>query len=391
MKTTSLLQTLVLSGILFSLTSCFKDDVDIEHFHYTYDEYAIISKNLDLPRDLLSYRVSFPKHLTNRGVQQPQIRDEKATLGRVLFYDNKLSQNEKVSCASCHKQELAFSDDVAFSEGFAGELTKRNSLPLASAANFESSYNGQSFSPDVLFFWDERAGSIEEQCVETIQDQIEMGMDLWDLSERLSQEPYYQILFRKAYGTEAVNPDRITEALAEFVNSIVSTSSRFDEGMNRHNNSFVDFSNFSAAENLGKSLFNQNCNGCHGNDMSTAMEAVANNGLDYEYEDRGVGSVTNYSFDNGKFKVPFLRNVALTAPYMHDGRFKTLEEVVEHYSTGVKEHDNLDLRLREGFSPTGSPVQFNFSEEEKAALVAFLNTVTDDDFVHQEKYADPFK
>lgn len=377
----------LLSVLLLVVTSCLKDDVDVKEYHYTSEEYRVIQQNLNLPQDLISYQVELPGHTLLPGMIQPQISDEKATLGRVLFYDTKLSRNRAVSCASCHDQSLAFSDNVAFSEGFEGELTKRNSLPLAASANFESSYGGAFSSRQALFFWDERAHTIAQQSTMTIADDIEMGMDMNALVDRLNKTDYYPILFKKAYGSENVIPGRITEALEEFINSIVSVDSRFDEGMARHQNAHRMFSNFTAQENIGRNLYVQNCASCHSADMSSLTETVANNGLDLVYEDKGIGARTFAPFDNGVFKVPFLRNIALTGPYMHDGRFATLREVVEHYNSGIQDHENLDFRLKDG----NSPKRLNLSSHEKEALVAFLETLTDPTFLEADRYSDPFK
>jgi cytochrome c peroxidase len=376
---------LTIVAFTFIMTSCLKDDVVVKDYHYTPDEYQVIQQYFNLPQDLLNYQVKLPGHMLAPGITNPDISDAKATLGRVLFYDPKLSANETKSCASCHHQSLAFSDDVAHSEGFAGELTPRNSLPLGNVANFESSYGG-GFSQSAFFFWDERAHSIAQQSIMTIQDEIEMGMDLNELADRLNATDYYPILFKKAYGNDRVVPSRITEALEEFINSIVSKDSRFDEGLARARNSFTNFTNFSSQENLGRALFTQNCASCHSADMSTLAVSVANNGLDMEYEDKGMGALSGNPYENGVFKVPFLRNVELTGPYMHDGRFETLEEVVEHYSSGIQNHPNLDFRLRNGIAPRN----MNFTETEKAALVAFLKTLTDPVLVSAEKYSDPF-
>jgi cytochrome c peroxidase len=340
-------------------------------------------------------------------MQAPEINDVKALLGRVLFYDTKLSQNNSVSCASCHKQELAFSDNVARSKGFNGELTKRNSQALAATANFQSSYGtvdgaGNSLSngphsdilvgqfPSAGFFWDERAFSIAEQSRQTIQDNVEMGMDLGELTGKLAEVDYYQVLFRKAYGAPAVTEDRVLDALQEFVNSFVSAETRFDKGMNQTHNPFVDFAQFSQQENMGKRLFNENCSTCHGTDMSNQAERVAHNGLEILNEDLGVGGVTMLEEDEGKFKIPFLRNIALTGPYMHDGRFGSLEEVVDHYSEGIVMHPNLDSRLRITLSED-LPIKMDFSDSEKAALVAFLRTLTDDTLPYESRFSDPFR
>ena len=392
MKTRTLLSLFVL--LTLSLSSCLKDDVEVRHIVYTPEEYAAISGVLNLPNDQVNFGVDLPQHMKNLGMVPPQISNAKATLGRVLFYDKQLSRNQTVSCASCHHQELAFADNKRFSEGFNGELTLRNSLALGSVANFKSSYEGGStFSgpgQPQFFFWDERAHTIQEQSSLTLQDDIEMGMDLNELSSRLSAEEYYRVLFRKAYGTDVLHPALITEALQEFVNAMVSTSTRFDEGIAAASGDpFRDFPNFTQQENLGKNLFVQHCSSCHGANMSISPEKVANNGLDEVYQDEGVGGVTNQNTDIGKFKVPFLRNIALTAPYMHDGRFASLEEVVEHYNSGVKMHQNLDHRLR---TEDGSgPRRLELSQQEKDALVAFLNTLTDETLVTASRFSDPFK
>ncbi|MCO6479205.1 MAG: c-type cytochrome [Phaeodactylibacter sp.] len=394
MKTRTILALLLMLSI--SLASCVKDTVDVSYTTYSDEEYQAISAVLNLPNDRVDYEVKLPQHMLELGMAPPAINNAKATLGRVLFYDNKLSRNQKVNCSSCHHQELAFSDNKAFSEGFNGELTPRNSLALGSVANFKSSYEGgggngiEPFSQPQFFFWDERAHSIAEQSAMTIQDDIEMGMNLHELSGRLAQEPHYRVLFSKAYNTEAVQPNMITDALQEFINSIVSTRTRFDEGLAAaKGDANRPFSNFTQQENLGKMLFIHNCSSCHGANMSISPEKLANNGLDVEYADKGVGAITGNPADNGKFKVPFLRNIALTGPYMHDGRFATLEEVVEHYNSGLQMHPNLDHRLRENHS--NNPKRLNLTNEEKAALVAFLKTLTDEELVTASRFEDPFK
>jgi cytochrome c peroxidase len=378
--------------LALSLSSCLKDEVEVRQVVYTPEEYALISQVLNLPNAPTSFAVELPDHMQRLGMRAPRIDDAKALLGRVLFYDTKLSHNQSVSCASCHHQELAFSDNVRFSTGFDGQLTPRNSLALAATANFVSSYGGgSSFGPTQpqLFFWDERARTLQEQSALTIQDDIEMGMDMSELVQRLSKEEYYRVLFRRAYGHEAVHSTLITEALQEFMNSLVSTETLFDKGMALVNGDAARaFPNFTATENLGKSLFIQHCSSCHGANMSIAPVNVANNGLDAASADPGFGGVTGKPEDIGKFKVPFLRNVALSAPYMHDGRFATLAEVIEHYNSGIQAHPNLDVSLR---APNGSPRRLNLSPQEKDALLVFLNTLTDEALIKASRFSDPFK
>lgn len=388
--------------ILFS--SCMQDREEITTSFYSPEDYAILQRSLNLPDGTLSYQVELAPHMESNGILAPELSDTKALLGRVLFYDHNLSRNNAVSCASCHKQALAFSDDVARSKGFDGELTKRNSQALAVTANFSSSYGTDPTGNAMVnnlssadrsafgagFFWDERARTVADQSRLTIQDDIEMGMDLAALTTKLSTVDYYQVLFRKAYGSPVVTEDRILEALQEFVNAFVSTHTKFDEGLNRHNSEMTGFANFTPLENRGKQLFIENCSSCHGTNMTTQFERIAHNGLPIRNSDLGVGGVTGNPLDNGKFKVPFLRNIALTAPYMHDGRFATLEEVLDHYSENIEMHDNLDHRLRNRGNPD-EPIRMNFTEEDKNALLAFFHTLTDHEMAYDEKFSDPFK
>lgn len=382
-----LVALLTLMAVAFS--SCLRDEVEVTRVDFTPDEYAIVSQAVkNLPIGFDDYAVRLPKHMRDMGMVEPEINAAKATLGRVLFYDNKLSKNNSVNCSSCHHQELAFSDNKARSVGFDGQLTPRNSIPLGAAPNFESSYGGGSFfGPSVGFFWDERASSIHQQTLLTLADDIEMGMDLNQLGSKLSGEAHYKVLFKKAFGNELITADRVAEAIQEFLNSFVSADSRFDEGMKRnHGNAGSDFTHFNAVENLGKRLFVENCATCHGQDMANLPITTANNGLALNYTDQGVGALTNQPSKNGVFKVPFLRNVALTAPYMHDGRFATLQQVVEHYSTGIQAHPNLHFFLLSGSQPR----RMNFSTTEKEALITFLHTLTDTKFTTAQRFSDPF-
>ena len=376
----------ILSAFAFILllTSCLKDKEDTTILHYTHEDYAVLTKHLDLPE--------MPATYVSNGFTNFDTHNDRATLGRVLFYDKRLSANNTVSCASCHKQDKAFSDDVAFSEGFNGELTDRNSLALGSVMDFQTSYGGNNsiFSNSgSLFFWDDRATSLQEQSAETLANPIEMGTDLQELGDELLQEDFYRILFEKAFPDEnhLSSANKILISLETFMNAIVSNDSKFDKGIKQTFNTHNNFSNFNAVENHGKSLFLENCASCHGERASQVSLALASNGLDYIYEDKGRGAITSIERDNGVFKVPMLRNVELTGPYMHDGRFETLEEVVEFYSSGIQNHANLHELLKE---ENGEPKQFNFTTAEKTALVAFLKTLTDISTIMEDKFADPF-
>jgi cytochrome c peroxidase len=308
--------------------------------------------------------------------------DAGATLGRVLFYDKRLSANNSVSCSSCHQQEHGFSDPRQFSIGFEGGATGRNSMGLTNAKYYQRGH----------FFWDERAATLEDQVLGPIQNDVEMGLTLGELVSKVAAEDFYAELFTDAFGDDTVTSNRISRALAQFVRSIISTESKFDLG--RASN----FSNFTAQENQGRGLFNGRgrCDTCHGSD-NFVPNNVFNNGLENPSTDPGVGGITGRPQDLGKFKVPSLRNIALTSPYMHDGRFDTLEEVVEFYNSQIADHPNLAPQLRDGRPPRpgqppqpGGPIRLNLSPAERNALVAFLHTLTDPNLATAPKFSDPF-
>lgn len=310
--------------------------------------------------------------------------DAGATLGRVLFYDKRLSTNQTVSCSSCHQREHGFSDPRPFSVGFNGGLTGRNSMGLSNARWYQRRH----------FFWDERANTLEDQVLQPIQNSVEMGMTLDALTNRLAAEPFYTNLFATTFGTPAVTADRITRALAQFVRSIISTKSKYDIGVTN------GFANFTPQEDLGRRIFlgqvnnppnpPATCAACHGTDNFVPGPAINNNGLENPYVDKGLGGITGLAADEGKFKVPSLRNIELTAPYMHDGRFTNLEQVVEFYNSGVVNHPNLSPPLRVPGPGPGGVLRLNLTAPQKAALVAFLKTLTDLSVTTDEKFSDPF-
>jgi len=303
-----------------------------------------------------------------------------ATLGRVLFYDSHLSLNNAVSCESCHKQALAFADNVSFSTGYQGMQTKRNSLAVSN------------LSSSGTLFWDGRENNVNDLALRPLTNHVEMGIeDANTLPQKLGALSYYNDLFIKAFGDNQVTMIRISSALGTFINAISATNSRLDQ-FNKGNTSV-----FSALELEGKMLFDTkyNCASCHnggggigGGGYTGGGFSFLDIGLDNSYADLGRGEVTGVSTDNGTFKVPDLHNVAITAPYMHDGRYKTLSEVLDHYSHNIQGSPNLDIRLRDN---TGNPIQMNISDQEKQAIIAFLNTLTDYTMMTDPKFSNPFK
>ena len=330
---------------------------------------------------------NFPTHFTaalntdNNPSSNP-VTDKGAYLGRVLFYDTQLSINNTVSCASCHKQTDGFTDKEVFSIGFEGGLTGMHSMRLA---------NGRFYAPSFQF-WDRRAANQEEQSVMPIEDAIEMGFDstaggLNALITRLEGLDYYPALFQEVFGSNEINVIRIEKAIAQFLRSIVAFESKFDEGYAFTYNSSTPgfglddyFPNFNESENRGKHLFvtparlgGGGCNDCHQAPAFTLDGIVKSNGLDAN--------------ETRIFKSPSLSNVAVAGGYMHDGRFATLEEVLEHYNTGVLMGPALDPLL---IAPNNTPLQLNLTNRDKQDLIAFLKTLTDNKSLSDPKYSNPF-
>ena len=316
--------------------------------------------NVPLPPHLAVIRTNIPK--------ANPITDHGATLGRVLFYDKRLSVNNTTACAACHLQEYAFSDPEQFSTGFAGAKTPRNAMGLA---------NGRFFQAD-HFFWDARVKTLEELILLPIQSPIEMGSTLEQAVAKVAAAAFYPPLFAKAFGTPEVTPERIAKAVAQFIRAMVSYQSKYDEGI------ATGFRNFTGQEFFGMQLFENQalrCARCHLTDTQILI-FPSNNGLDVVYADKGVGSITGDGFDHGLFKPPSLRNVALTGPYMHDGRFATLQDVLQHYSSGIQSHKNLGSFLPEK--------GVNLTARQRDAIEAFLHTLTDPAFITDPKFSDPF-
>ncbi|HET6764086.1 MAG TPA: cytochrome c peroxidase [Longimicrobiaceae bacterium] len=290
-----------------------------------------------------------------------------ATLGRVLFYDTRLSANDGTSCASCHIQSLGFADTAVKSVGFAGGLTGRHASALGNARFYRRG----------RFFWDERAATLEAQVVTPIQDATEMGMRLDALVRKLSATTYYAPLFTAAFGSPTVTDERIARALAQYVRALRSTGSRYDRAF--AGGGQPDFSGFTAQERQGEQVFRTaGCARCH-TGVAQVSDDVHNTGLDATITDVGAG--------NGAFKAPSLRNVALRGRFMHDGRFTSLQQVVGFYDSGVQPNPGLDPRLR---APDGTPLRLRLTAGDRAALVAFMGTLTDSTLIAAPRFSNPF-
>ncbi len=304
-------------------------------------------------------------------------------LGRRLFYDPILSADSTLSCAGCHQQSKAFTDGRARSRGIRGMETRRSSMSIANLA-FHSRE----------LFWDGRVKTLEELALIPVEDPVEMN-DTWpNVLQKLRRHPDYPRRFREAFGIgykSQITKELAAKAMAQFMRTLISANSRYDKVVWRNQGWFTD------EEERGRQLFffeesqqinHPGCSHCHfaptfGNNpfntyTNNGLQAVPN--LD-AFPDRGRGEVTGNRFDNGRFRVVSLRNIELTAPYMHDGRFRTLEEVIDNYSRGGHGVENEDTNI----------LPFTLTAREKADLIAFLKTLTDQDFVTNPAYSNPFR
>lgn len=354
----------MISSIIIIAISCSKEtavdnDVNIPDTPY---ELAYGSfPNPDLPKD---------NPLTREGVK----------LGRMLFYEKSLSRDNTLACASCHLQKHGFSDTATFSIGIKKQPGKRQAMSVFNLAWHSNE-----------FFWDGRSHLLRDQALMPIQDPLEMDETLDNVIKKLNSNSVYKKQFSKAFGTETITPILLSKALEQFMNSIISNNSKYDKFL-------AGLATLSSQEERGRFLFfteynpsfpsasGADCQHCHGG-ANFENDKYMNNGLDNDATilDIGRQAVTGNAADKGKFKVPTLRNIELTAPYMHDGRFKTLEQVVDHYNL-VKNSTTLDGSFRQQL-PMGG---LNLSPSDKAALVAFLKTLTDNELATNPAYSSPY-
>lgn len=298
-------------------------------------------------------------------------------IGRYLFYDPILSKDLDKSCASCHKQKNAFADDRKFSLGIEKKVVKRNTLPLF---NLQWYYG---------FFWDGRANTLRSQIREPIHDKHELNAS-WELIEaRLDQSEFYKGLIEDKLPGITIDSNLVIEALGQFESILISDRSKYDRVL-------LGNDHFNTDEYAGFLLVNEktkgNCLGCHTSDADAlgTIGRFSNNGLDKaktpeDFNDQGVGGLSGISSDMGKFKIPSFRNLVFTAPYMHDGRFETLKEVVDFYADSVQANYSIDPKMSAHLGPK------NLNKKEKAQIVAFLKTMSDSSFITDPRFSNPFR
>ena len=383
-----------LAFVLITLFSCSEDNILQPVQEDTNDLQTIIQNTFGDRVDFSNLKnyanQTIPSYINKDNTNGNTITDEKATLGRILFYDKNLSTDNTVSCASCHQQQHAFSDISDVSNGVNG-VTGRHSMRLINSR----------FADEVRFFWDERATSLEDQVTQPIQDHAEMGFsgengaeDFNDLVTKLSDTKYYPAIFEYIYGNTTITEDRIKECLAQFVRSIQSFDSKYDDGRAQVANEGQPFPNFTNEENQGKTIFlmppNQGgagCAGCHRAPEFDIDPQSLNNGV------FAVFGTTGTDFD--VTRSPSLRDVvkqdgSLNGNFMHDSSLNSLAAVVAHYNNiNPTGNTNLDPRLQG--PPGGNGQQLNLTQGEINALVAFLETLSGSDVYTNEKWSDPFQ
>jgi cytochrome c peroxidase len=327
------------------------------------------------------YTLSYPAYMGNPVIPSDNPTTvEGVLLGRKLFYEVKLSGDNSISCGSCHKQQYAFSDTTVFSSGVGGAKGTRNAPGLSNVAW------------QISLFWDGRANSLENQVPGPIQNPIEMHQDLSAAVSKLQSTSVYPPLFKAAFGSSTITALAIQNAIAQFERTLISSNSRFDKFIAGNSSAL------SAQERSGYILFSThplpqanirggNCGDCHGGYLQK-NRLFENNGLDSIFTDNGYGTFTGNNYDDGKFKVPSLRNIALTAPYMHDGRFKTLQDVLTHYNQHVVQNATISPLMNVSNDPAGTTL--DLTQQEIDDIIAFLQTLTDTTFTKDPKFSKPF-
>ncbi len=315
---------------------------------------------------------------------------EGVELGRKLFYDKRLSSDKTVSCASCHKQELAFTDGKAKSIGVNNE-----EMPFSAMSLVNLTWNSR-------LTWDGKSQTLEEQAILPMQNHKEMNQDAQVTAQILAETNEYPLLFETVFGTKEITPQRITKALSQFERTLISKNSNYDKYLRGEyvptNSELRGIQLFFTHPDAEQGIRGGNCGDCHLGSLTSGstlgFEGLHNNGLDNDENLKdGLFSVTKNRFDKGKFRTPSLRNIALTAPYMHDGRFQNLQQVMEHYDNGIKKSQTLSSLIKaasnEFITNPNGEVNLFLTEQEKKDIIAFLEMLTDEDFVTNPKFSEP--
>jgi cytochrome c peroxidase len=328
------------------------------------------------------YALKIPSHFPQMPVPiDNPMTMEGVALGRKLFHDKKLSGNNTMACATCHMPSSAFAEPTRYSTGISGAVGDKNAMALINLGWQKN------------FFWDGRTLTLEELILEPVSNPIEMHLAWSEAELRLNEDVAYKRLFLKAFGTPKISKELVAKAIAQFLRTMISGKSKFDVMYKWENNIPFEggdqaiFQTISSTEFAGydlfKSLNGADCFHCH-NGPLMQVQKFSNNGLDATFSDLGRGKVTGNANDNGKFKVPTLRNIELSAPYMHDGRFANLDEVIGHYSFGVITSPTIDPLME--FANQGG-VQLNSFE--RNLLKEFLLTLTDHSFINNPEFKAP--
>ena len=336
------------------LVSCSEEDTD--------NGYEAIVENDTLSIEIPDY---FPEVTYNFEANPPT--EKGFELGKKLFYDGKLSSDGVVSCGFCHIQDFSFTHHTHIvSHGVNGALGTRNAQPLQNMIFMNE------------FTWDGAAESLDAQPIIPITAEVEMNESFSNIIDKLQADEEYPQLFAEAFENGEVNTDNMLKAISQFLVMMVSADSKYDKILKNEG------SQFTAEEEAGKVLFDQKCATCHAGVLFTD-QSYRNNGLpiDPEYDDEGRSRVTGLQADKYKFKVPSLRNIQITYPYMHDGRFQTLAQVLDHYDSGMVVTENLDPVFQQNEN-----LGISLTEDEKQKIIAFLETLTDDNFLLDDRFAE---
>jgi cytochrome c peroxidase len=357
----------IVSSLIIALFACQDDDDGDSSVDVIYDPTPYLLNTQDFP----SPEISDDNQLTVQGVR----------LGRMLFYEQKLSKDGSMSCANCHNQKNAFTDTNRLSIGVNGLPGKRQAMAV-----FNMAWNNNEF------FWDGRAHLLRHQSLLPIQDPLEMNETLENVIVKLNSEEEYRDQFIRAFGDNQITELRISLALEQFMNSIVSVDSKYDRYLrgtdtlttSEERGRYLFFTEFNPGL---PSMSGAECQHCHSTiNFENDKYLIYVLDSDADITDIGREDVTKNPSDRGKFKVTSLRNVEVTMPYMHDGRFKTLEDVVEHYNSGLKNSSTLDPTLLFPFNSGG----LMLSNADKIHLVNFLKTLTDNSLLTNPEYSNPF-